>query len=110
MESAIQAFMSYLHNVKKMSENTRLSYERDLHKFQNFLAELGVCEMSKVSRTNLNSYVLYLEKKKFAPATISRNIASIKAFYHFLYKEKLVDEDISEELKAPKVEKRYRIH
>ncbi len=106
MESAIQAFMSYLHNVKKMSENTRLSYERDLHKFQNFLAELGVCEMSKVSRTNLNSYVLYLEKKKFAPATISRNIASIKAFYHFLYKEKLVDEDISEELKAPKVEKK----
>ena len=106
MESAIQAFMSYLHNVKKMSENTRLSYERDLHKFQNFLAELGVCEMSKVSRTNLNSYVLYLEKKKFAPATISRNIASIKAFYHFLYKEKLVNEDISEELKAPKVEKK----
>lgn len=106
MESAIQAFMSYLHNVKKMSENTRLSYERDLHKFQNFLAELGVCEMSNVSRTNLNSYVLYLEKKKFAPATISRNIASIKAFYHFLYKEKLVDEDISEELKAPKVEKK----
>mgnify|MGYP003291215248 CR=1 FL=1 len=106
MESAIQAFMSYLHNVKKMSENTRLSYERDLHKFQNFLAELGVCEMSNVSRTNLNSYVLYLEKKKFAPATISRNIASIKAFYHFLYKEKLVNEDISEELKAPKVEKK----
>ena len=106
MESAIQAFMSYLHNVKKMSENTRLSYERDLHKLQSFLTELGVYDMSTVSQTNLNSYVLYLEKKNFAPATISRNIASIKAFYHFLFKERMVEEDISDELKAPKVEKK----
>lgn len=106
MEMAIQAFMSYLHNVKKMSENTRLSYERDLHKLQSFLAELGVYDVDKVSQTNLNSYVLYLEKKNFAPATISRNIASIKAFYHFLFKERMVEEDISDELKAPKVEKK----
>ncbi len=106
MEAAIELFMSYLHNVKKMSENTRLSYQRDLRKLQSFLADLDIYEVSQVSQTNLNSYVLYLEKQHFAPATISRNIASIKAFYHFLFKERMVDEDISDELKAPKIEKK----
>lgn len=106
MEKAIEAFMAYLHNVKKTSENTRLSYGRDLRKLQGFLNSLGVTEVEEITQTNLNSYVLYLEKHRSAPATISRNIASVKAFYHFLFKEHLVSEDISELLRAPKVEKK----
>lgn len=106
MEKAIEGFVSYLHNVKKTSDNTELSYKRDLSKVQQFMKEQGVTEISKVTVTNLNSYVLYLEKQKFAAATISRNIASIKAFYHYLYKEGMVQEDISEVLKAPKIEKK----
>ena len=106
MEREIDAFITYLHNVKKKSENTRLSYRRDLYKLKDFLEELGVKNIQDISRTNLNSYVLYLEKNRFAPATISRNIASIKAFYHFLFREHMVEDDISEALKAPKVEKK----
>lgn len=106
MEKAIESFMTYLHNVKKMSENTRLSYQRDLNKFRVFLETMEVYRIEDISRTNLNSYILYLEKNGFAPATISRNVASIKAFYHYLYKEHLVKEDISDCLKAPKVEKK----
>lgn len=98
--------MAYLHNVRKMAENTRLSYQRDLNKLQAFLKDMGITKVEDISRTNLNSYVLYLEKNHFAPATISRNIASVKAFYHYLFREHLVKEDISEELRAPKVEKK----
>ncbi len=106
MEQAINSFMTYLHNVKRTSENTSLSYERDLHKFKEFLRGLGVVRVDAISLTNLNSYVLYLEKNQFAPATVSRSIASIKAFFHYLFREHLVTEDISENLKAPKVEKK----
>lgn len=106
MEKQINAFISYLHNVKKTSNNTEMSYKRDLNKLNKFLAERGICEVSKVTREDLSSYVLYLEENQFAAATISRNIASIKAFYHFMNKEGLVSEDISESLKAPKIEKK----
>ncbi len=106
MEKAIESFIYYLHNVKKMADNTMQSYKRDLHKLQGFLADMGVVKVEEITKTNLNSYILYLEKVQLSPATISRNIASIKAFYHFLFKERLVDEDISEDLKAPKVEKK----
>ena len=106
MEQAINSFMTYLHNVKRTSENTSLSYERDLHKFKEFLRGLGVVRVDAISLTNLHSYVLYLEKNQFAPATVSRSIASIKAFFHYLFREHLITEDISEHLKAPKVEKK----
>ena len=106
MEYVVREFISYLHNEKKMSENTELSYKRDLTKLCAFLSEQGINDFAKVTATNLNSYVLDMEKKQFKPATISRNIASIKALYMFLYKEKRITEDVSDKLKAPKIEKK----
>lgn len=106
MEKAVEAFVSYLHNIKKSSNNTVMSYKRDLKKLTGFLQEQGITEFSQVNQTNLNSYILYLEKNRFTPATVSRNIASIKALYHFMFKERMVEEDISDILRAPKIEKK----
>lgn len=106
MENEINSFIIYLHNVKKTSANTEMSYRRDLIKVQNFLMEQGIEDVRRITATNLNSYVLYLEKSRFSAATISRNIASLKAFYHYLFKEGMVKEDVSEMLKAPKIEKK----
>lgn len=106
MEKEINSFMIYLHTIKKTSENTEMSYRRDLVKVQHFMEEQGIDDIKKISATNLNSYVLYLEKNHFSAATISRNIASLKAFYHYMYKEGMVREDVSERLKAPKIEKK----
>jgi integrase/recombinase XerD len=49
---------------------------------------------------------VYLGENHFAAATISRNVASIKAFFHYLYKEGIVEKDVSDGLKAPKIEKK----
>ena len=87
MQSQIDAFITYLHNVKKMSENTELSYKRDLSKVCKYMEDQGIHDPADITATNLNSYVLFLEKNKFSAATISRNIACIKTFYHYLYKE-----------------------
>lgn len=106
MERDIQAFITYLKTVKKSSANTVMSYGRDLGKFRAFFTEQGITQVSQITQTGLNSYVLYLEKMKFTPATVSRNIASIKAFYHFLFKQRLIEDDISDMLKAPKIEKK----
>ena len=47
-----------------------------------------------------------MEKQSLAPATISRNIASIKAFYQYLIQTGSISIDVSEQLKAPKVERK----
>lgn len=106
MEREILGFITYLHNVKKMSANTELSYRRDLGKLQKYLESQNVFQLDKVTETNLNSYILYLEKNGFAAATVSRNIASMKAFFHYCSKEQNLKEDPSEKLKSPKIEKK----
>ena len=106
MEKEINAFITYLHNVKGTSANTEMSYKRDLEKVQHFMELRGIREASEVSGQDLSDYVKYLEDNKFAAATVSRNIASLKAFYHFMVQEGMVEKDLSDSLKAPKIEKK----
>ena len=106
MTQDIQNFIQYLHQVKKTSENTEVSYARDLKKMNQYLTAQGIHDVSEVTATSLNSYVLFLEKEGRKPATISRSIASMKAFYHYMEKEHKVSEDPSERLRAPRIEKK----
>ena len=106
MEREIMNFISYLHNIKKTSNNTELSYKRDLGKMRQYLEENGISGLNDITEEVLDSYIVYLEENQFAAATISRNIASIKAFLHYLAKEGVIEKDISVGLKAPKIEKK----
>ncbi len=106
MEAEITAFVAYLHNVKKMSLNTELSYKRDLNKVSAFMEAKGITNPSDITKDALLEYIDYMQNNNFSAATVSRNIACIKSFYHFLYKEGKVSKDVSENLKAPKVIKK----
>ena len=98
MEQAIDAFIMYLHNIKKTSNNTEMSYRRDLNKLRAFLALRGIVNVADVREEDLQDFVSELEEQQFKAATVSRHIASIKAFYHFLCKEQMVEVDLAEKL------------
>ena len=106
IQKSIDAFVVYLHDVKKTSRNTEMSYQRDLNKMSKFLEENGIKRITQVSEESLNSYISYLKENDFANATISRHIAAIKGWCVFLAKEGMVNEDCAENLKAPKIEKK----
>ena len=106
MTSDIKSFVSYLRDVKKTSRNTEISYQRDLMQLKSFLEDKGITEVEKVTKTSLNSYILFLEKEGKATTTISRELASMKAFFNFMFKEGRIRKDPAELLKAPKIEKK----
>ena len=83
-----------------------MSYKRDLEKFQRFMARKSIESVGDVTAEDLSAFIQYMEDNQFAKATVSRNVASLKAFYHFMMQEGRVSEDISEKLKAPKIEKK----
>lgn len=106
MEKEIREFITYLHNIKKMAVNTEVSYQRDLKKMAEFLKEHGVKEVSEVKELELEGYISYMEKEKFASASISRSVASMRAFFQYLCKQGVIHTDPAENLKPPKVEKK----
>ena len=106
MYEMIDEFVAYLTDVKKSSMNTVVSYRRDLIKFKKFIETQGVTDVQRVNPTNLNSYMLHMEKEKFATSTISRNVATLKAFFGYLYRAGYIGTDPTIQLKAPKIEKK----
>lgn len=106
MLSDIENFAEYLREVKKTSRNTEISYQRDLIQLFSYLEGQGITELNKVTKTSLNSYILYLEREGRATTTISRVLASIKAFFHYEFSRGAITRDPAELLKAPKIEKK----
>ncbi|MDO5135669.1 MAG: site-specific tyrosine recombinase XerD [Eubacteriales bacterium] len=106
MERDIREFVGYLHNTKKTSHNTEISYQRDLKKMALFLEERGLKETGKVRRVDLEGYLDYMERENLAPSTISRSVASIRAFFQYMFTERRIESDPADRLKPPKVEKK----
>ena len=106
MDEEIRLFTGYLEEIKKLSRNTVMSYHGDLTKMAVYMKEQGITSTADIRGTTLNAYVLHMEKNGMSAATISRYIASMKAFFEYLVRERILDEDPSFFLKPPKVEKK----
>ena len=95
-----------LHNRKRTSHNTEVSYQRDLKKMAAYFEERGIYDIREVGELELEGYLSYMERGQFASSTIYRNVASIRALFQYLQQEGRIERDPSLELKPPKVEKR----
>jgi integrase/recombinase XerD len=105
MKQQIDEFVGYLKNVKKTSENTLLSYKRDLIRMSAYMSENGVSEAKDVTQDKLSAYGGSLREEHFASSSIIRHYTSIKAFFRYLVENGNISDDPSEVLKSPKVEK-----
>ena len=106
MTERLDGFMDYLHKTKGASANTEISYRRDLKKMISYLEEKGITEAGEIRPRDLQAYLCELENQHFAASTISRTVASLRAFFQYLLKEGQIGKDPTESLKSPKVEKK----
>lgn len=106
MEKELQEFIVYLHNVKGTSDNTEVSYGRDLKKMTAFMEERGIHRAEDIRTIDLESYIDFMTRENFASASISRSVASIRAFFQYLFKERKINDDPADNLRPPRVEKK----
>jgi integrase/recombinase XerD len=106
MEALVQKFVNFLERDKRLSLNTLQSYRRDIEQYFTYLQEINLQNITNTNKTTVIAYLLYLQKKGRATSTISRNLASIRSFYQYISKNKIIDHDPTSELESPKVEKK----
>lgn len=106
MEAIVQNFVDFLERDKRLSLNTLQSYRRDIEQYFTYLQEINLQNITNTNKTTVIAYLMYLQKKGRATSTISRNLASIRSFYQYISKNKLIDHDPTTELESPKVEKK----
>ncbi|MFY9417386.1 MAG: site-specific tyrosine recombinase XerD [bacterium] len=101
--SELASFLIYLRVEKGVAENTLAAYEGDLRQFLAYLQEKTDMEnLREVQRPLLTLYLLHLQKEGFAPATIARKEAAIRAFFRYLAAEGMIGENPARLLNSPR--------
>ena len=106
MKNEIDAFISYMREQKQISDNTAAAYTRDLCKLAEYVCGMGVDDFVQVDTGILQAYLHGLEAQGRKAATVSRVIASMKAFFAWQLGEGLRADDPAKGLKPPKIEKK----
>lgn len=107
MHQLLQDFLNYLVVERGLARNTIESYGRDLRQYLSYLEERkqGLA-LQNTTQATVVGYLLFLQARGRATATLSRSLAAIKAFYHFLAAERLIERDPTVNLDAPRQERR----
>ena len=105
MEKRIKLFLEFLQKDKKLSNNTLQSYKRDIKQFNEYLNQKGK-DYSNITKEDMKEYIEHLQSIGKKASTISRCIASIRSFYQYELKNKKVEQDPTDQIQSPKIEKR----
>ena len=105
MEEQLNLFFNFLENDKKVSNNTLQSYERDLKQYEKYLNEQGKAYNEETDE-GIKDYITHLQEIGKKSSTISRGLASIRSFYQYEVKNKGIENDPTEGISSPKIEKR----
>ena len=84
MQDYISGFVVFMSQKCSKSHNTITNYRRDVIKYIDFLYKNGMKSPRDAARTTVLTYLLSLQKEGCAPATVNRNLASIRCFYSYL--------------------------
>lgn len=106
MQSYIDDFTIYIAEKKHKSENTILSYKRDVSKYAEYLQSTEIANVRTATKTTILTYLLNLQKQGRSAATVSRTLASLRSFYSYMREKGVVNYDPTADLETPKVEKK----
>lgn len=95
----IEEFEIYLKSEKNFSSNTVRAYIGDVFTFLIWADNLNVDE---IDTKKFSEYLYFIQKINYTKTTVARKIASIRAFYKFLYQEEIIDSNPADAIRAPK--------
>ena len=98
------SFFTFLYVEKGLSKNTIEAYSNDLNNFLSWLNKLDIQDYKNISEALINEYVAYLFKNGLKSSSVNRKISSLKSFYLFLIKKKVISSSPLSEIITPKKE------
>ena len=105
MEKIMTEYLNYLKNTKKSSNNTIQAYRRDLNFFFEYLNKNNM-DYLKVGYDDVQKYMEELNGEGRKAASVSRRLATLRSFYGYLLKKKLIKAIPTNKINMPKIEKK----
>lgn len=83
----INKFLDYISVEKRYSQNTLVSYKKDLEDLLLYISETeGTEDLKKVDKKIIRNFIVSLSEKKIQKRSINRKLSSLRSFYLYLLK------------------------
>ncbi len=92
-------FEEYLKGEKNFSIHTIRAYMADV---LTFLIWVNEADINEIDTKKFSEYLYFIGQMNYTKTTIARKIASIRAFYRFLYREEIIDFNPTDTISGPK--------
>ena len=105
MENAVRDFGIHIDVERNLSYHTKRNYLSDLRQFREFLLRDGLNKPSDVDQVVIRAFLASLYRGKIKKTTVSRKLASLRAFFKFLLREGKISYNPAQMVQAPKADK-----
>ncbi len=95
----LRNFLKYVAYERQLSQNTCFAYRRDLIRFYRWLGERSIPDLTIAQ---LSDYVGDLRAEGLSPASVARNLTSLRVFFRFLQGEGILKKNVVELIGAQK--------
>ena len=103
-DQMLDEFLDYIKVEKGLSMNTLESYQRDLHKYLEFLSKRYPDQkFLGLGKNAILAFLVELHKEKLSSKSIARNLVSVRVFYKFLLSQKYLKDNPAREIESPKI-------
>lgn len=79
----VSKYQNYLVQIKHASDNTVVSYLRDVRQFASYISSCGLL-LHSVSKEDIFQYISWMQAQGKSQATVARCLASLKGFFNYL--------------------------
>ncbi|GAB3960837.1 tyrosine recombinase XerC [Spirosoma harenae] len=106
-KSVSSDFLQHIRYEKRLSHHTLTAYEKDLEQFTEFLAtECHVDQPERADFRHIRSWIVSLVESGLDKSSVNRKIATLRSFYGFLLRRKMIDLDPMVKIQALKASKK----
>jgi integrase/recombinase XerD len=106
LTAALEGFVSHLRLERGLSENTVLSYERDVRRYLGLLTERGASGLADATREDLSALLSMLADIGMEASSVARNLTAVRTFHRFHLSEGARGDDPTEHVTPPKVRRK----
>lgn len=102
-DKTITRFLDYLATIKQASSHTIRNYGIDLKAFSSFCA----LPLSQIDKTNIRAFIVH--SQQLARKSLVRRLSSLRSFFTFALREKLIEKNPMDAIDSPKLEKKIPV-
>lgn len=100
MNNLIYEYTNYLD--ENSTQNTKMSYLRDLTKFISEMEITRLSDISNLSEDDIGEYIAILKNRGMAYSSLARTVASLRKFFVYCQSRGIVCEDLTKNAEVPR--------